>query len=213
MDRISIKGKVFRRGTEEQLHSITVVIVNAAKIQRAYYSGSFDVNAPQTPVCWSADTQLPNPDVPEMQSKQCMDCRHNIRGGAAGGGRSCKFSQNLAVAFSDDLEKIYQLHIPANSIFGRGWRDNLMPLQEYARFLNRHDTLSSNLYTKVYFDDNSIVPKLFFAPTKPLKATEIDIVEGMITHPDTIKAIALDFTRAKENSSPFEKTEGFKITG
>ena len=42
MDRISIKGKVFRRGTEEQLHSITVVIVNAAKIQRAYYSGSFD---------------------------------------------------------------------------------------------------------------------------------------------------------------------------
>ena len=213
MARISIKGKVFSFDTEDQVHAITVVIVNAAKIQRAYYSGSFDANAPQTPVCWSADTQVPSADVPEMQSKRCMDCRHNIRGGAAGGGRSCKFSQNLAVAFSDDLEKIYQLHIPANSIFGRGYRDNLMPLQEYARFLNRHNTLSSNLYTKVYFDDNSIVPKLFFAPTKSLKATEIDIVEGMISHPDTLKAITLDFTRGKETSSPFKKREGFKITG
>ena len=212
MHRVSIRDKVFRFDTEEQVHAITVVIVNAAKIQRAYYSGSFDSNVPQAPVCWSADTQYPNADVPEMQSKQCMDCRHNIRGSAVGGGRSCRFSQNLAIAFPDNLEKSYQLHVPANSIFGRGV-GNLMPLQEYARFLNKHNTLSTNVYTKVCFDGDSIMPKLFFTPTKSLEASKIEIVAGMINHPDTIKAITLDFTRGKENFSPFEKTEGFKITG
>ena len=212
MHRVSIRDKVFRFDTEEQIHAITVVIVNAAPIQRVYYSESFEANAPQTPVCWSADTQYPNADVPEMQSKRCMDCRHNIRGGAVGGGRSCRFSQNLAIAFPDDLEKIYQLHVPANSIFGRG-AGNLTPLQEYARFLNKHSTLSTNVYTKVRFDEDSIIPKLFFTPTKPLEVSEIEIVTGMVNHPDTIKAITLDFTRRKENFSPFEKTEGFKITG
>ena len=159
-----------------------------------------------------AEHEHPDADVPEMQATRCMDCRHNIRGGAVGGGRSCKFSQNIAIVFPADLEKVYQLRVPANSIFGRA-KGNLMPLQEYARFLNKHDTVCSEIYTKLYFDDDSIVPKLFFAPTKPLKVTGIDIVAGMISHPDTLKAIALDFNKGQESFSPFEKTEGFKITG
>ena len=212
MNRVSIRNKTFGFDGAEQEHTLTAVIVNAASIQRAYYSEAFDVDKPQTPVCWSSNTQYPDADVPEMQATRCMDCRHNIRGGAVGGGRSCKFSQNIAIVFPADLEKVYQLRVPANSIFGRA-KGNLMPLQEYARFLNKHDTVCSEIYTKVYFDDDSIVPKLFFAPTKPLKATEIDIVSAMVSHPDTLKAIALDFSRGQESFSPFEKTEGFKITG
>tara|TARA_R110000824_G_scaffold303937_1_gene491784 strand:- start:1747 stop:2385 length:639 start_codon:yes stop_codon:yes gene_type:complete len=212
MNRVSIRNKTFGFDGAEQEHTLTAVIVNAASIQRAYYSEAFDVDKPQTPVCWSSNTQYPDADVPEMQATRCMDCRHNIRGGAVGGGRSCKFSQNIAIVFPADLEKVYQLRVPANSIFGRA-KGNLMPLQEYARFLNKHDTVCSEIYTKVYFDDDSIVPKLFFAPTKPLKVTGIDIVAGMISHPDTLKAIALDFNKGQESFSPFEKTEGFKITG
>jgi len=212
MNRVSIRNKTFGFDGAGQEHTLTAVIVNAASIQRAYYSEAFDVDKPQTPVCWSSNTQYPDADVPEMQATRCMDCRHNIRGGAVGGGRSCKFSQNIAIVFPADLEKVYQLRVPANSIFGRA-KGNLMPLQEYARFLNKHDTVCSEIYTKVYFDDDSIVPKLFFAPTKPLKVTGIDIVAGMISHPDTLKAIALDFSKGQESFSPFEKTEGFKITG
>ena len=215
MRRVSIRNKTFGFDGAEHEHMLTAVIVNAAPIQRAYYSDSFDADKPQTPVCWSSNTQYPDTGVHEvgkMQATRCMDCRHNIRGGAVGGGRSCKFSQNVAIVFPADLEKVYQLRVPANSIFGRP-RGTLMPLQEYARFLNKHDTVCSEIYTKLYFDDDSIVPKLFFAPTKPLKATEIDIVSAMVSHPDTLKAIALDFSRGQESFSPFEKTEGFKITG
>ena len=211
MRKVSIKNKVFSFNGEAHANAIMIVIVNAATVQRAYYSGTFDPSTPQSPVCWSSNTQYPDADVTDIQAKRCMDCRHNIRGGASDGGRSCKFSQRLAIAFPDDLEKIYQLHVPANSIFGRGI-NNLMPLQEYARFLHRHDTSSTSIYTKVYFDEHSIVPKLFFAPKKPLSASEVAVVENMANHPDTTKAITLDFASAQQNFSPFEKTEGYTIT-
>ena len=87
-----------------------------------------------------------------------------------------------------------------------------MPLQEYARFLQRHDTVSTDIYTKIYFDENSIVPKLFFSPKKSLSVSEQAVVEEVVNHPDTTKLIALDFSSAQQSSSPFEKTEGFTIT-
>lgn len=211
MHRISIRDKVFNVAGDSTEHAITAVIVNASTVQRAYYPNAFDATNVQTPVCWSADTQYPSQDVTEAQSKRCMDCRHNIRGGAPDGGRSCKFSQKLALAFSGNLQEVYQLHVPANSIFGRGY-SNFMPLQEYARFLQRHNTVSTDIYTKIYFDENSIVPKLFFSPKKPLSESERTVVEEMVNHPDTTKIIALDFSRAQQNSSPFEKAEGFTIT-
>jgi len=211
MHRISIRNKVFSVDGEDIQNAVTAVIVNASTVQRAYYPNAFDPNTVQTPVCWSADTQYPSQDATEIQSKRCMDCRHNIRGGASDGGRSCKFSQKLALAFSTDLRKVYQLHVPANSIFGRG-QGNFMPLQEYARFLQRHDTVSTDIYTKIYFDENSIVPKLFFSPKKPLSVSEQAVVEEVVNHPDTTKLIALDFSSAQQSSSPFEKTEGFTIT-
>lgn len=211
MRKVSIKNKVFSFNGEEHKNAITIVIVNAATVQRAYYAGTFNPSTPQAPACWSSNTQYPDSDVSDIQAKRCMDCRHNIRGGASDGGRSCKFFQRLAIAFPDNLEKIYQLHVPANSIFGKGTK-NLMPLQEYARFLHRHDTVSTSIYTEVSFDEHSIVAKLFFAPKKSLSASEVAVVESMITHPDATKAIALDFASAQQNFSPFEKTEGYTIT-
>lgn len=210
MRKISIRNKVFSFDGIETT-DITVVIVNAATVQRAYYTKTFTPDTPQLPVCWSPDTRYPAADATEIQAKRCMDCRHNIRGGASDGGRSCKFFQRLALLFPDDLEKVYHLQVPANSIFGKSV-NSAMPLQEYARFLNRHDTTSASIYTKIYFDEHSIVPKLFFAPKKPLGGSQIVVVEKMVKHPDTIEAIALDFTNAQENFSPFEKTEGFTIT-
>ena len=122
MNRISIRNNTFNTGSDEFEAELEIIIVN-----------EFDPNAVQAPVCWSSDTRQPDSQVFEKQAVRCMDCKHDIRGSASGGGRACKYSQKLAVLLKDD-PNVYQLHIPASSIFGRA-KDGHMPLQEYARFL------------------------------------------------------------------------------
>jgi hypothetical protein len=210
MHRISIRNNTFNTGSDEFETQLEIIIVNAAPVQRIYYANEFDPNAMQAPVCWSSDTRQPDSQVFEKQAVRCMDCKHDIRGSASGGGRACKYSQKLAVLLKDD-PNVYQLHIPANSIFGRA-KDGHMPLQEYARFLQQHSTPSMTVFTKMYFDGSSAVPKLFFAPLRPLEETELELSQSMVEHPDTLAAITLDFSRLEEtNSSPFEETEGFTL--
>jgi len=46
MNRVSIRNKTFGFDGAGQEHTLTAVIVNAASIQRAYYSEAFDVDKP-----------------------------------------------------------------------------------------------------------------------------------------------------------------------
>tara|TARA_R100001369_G_C3325037_1_gene169547 strand:- start:4056 stop:4691 length:636 start_codon:yes stop_codon:yes gene_type:complete len=210
MNRISTHGKKFKVGVTEHDY-LECVIVNAAPVQRMYYAHDYNPNAPQKPVCWSSDTNQPDSQVEDKQASRCMDCKQDIRGSASGGGRACRYSQKLAVSMEDDLTDIYQLHVPANSIFGRAVGSH-MPLQEYARFLSKNSTPSVSIFTKMYFDGNSSVPKIFFTPVRSLGETELDVVQEMINHSDTTKAITLDFSNVQETSCPFEKTSGFTIS-
>ena len=210
MNRISIYGKRFKVGDTEY-DQLECVIVNAAPVQRMYYAHDYNPNTPQRPVCWSSDTNQPDPQVEDKQASRCMDCKQDIRGSASSGGRACRYSQKLAVAMEDDLSDIHQLHVPANSIFGRAVGSH-MPLQEYARFLSKNSTPSVSIFTKMYFDKDSSVPKIFFTPVRPLGEAELDVVQEMIDHSDTTKAITLDFPNVQEMSCPFEKTTGFTIS-
>ena len=146
MDRVSIRDRKFTFGIHCQ-DEIECIIVNASQVQRAYYEGEYDPNNPQVPICWSSDTQRPDDEVPKRQATRCMDCKHDIRGSAPNGGRACRFSQKLAVLFENDYA-VHQLHVPANSIFGRQ-NNGHMPLQEYARFLSKNDTSCVSVYTKI----------------------------------------------------------------
>ena len=204
MERLSIKGGTF----PPQNDAIEVVIVNAAKVSRAYFKDQFDPNKTVAPTCWSVDTQRPDQSVPEnqRQSNRCMDCPQNVRG-SAGQGRACRFSQRIAVVFQDDLEKIYQLQLPATSIFGKTVRGQ-MPLQEYARHLSKNNTLCASVITKIYFDSSSPVPKLFFKPVGLLNKEQLEIVEGMIDHPDTHQAITSEVI-SSATSSPFDSVDGY----
>lgn len=202
MDKVSIKDRKFNFGIHTQ-DEIECVIVNASPVQRMYYPNAFDENKPQTPVCWSSDTQRPDENVVDRQATLCMDCEHSVRGSAPKGGRACRFSQKLAVLFENDYA-VHQLHVPANSIFGRASNGH-MPLQEYARFLSKNDTPCVSVYTKVYFDTDSSVPKLFFAPVRSIDSAEKNTVEEMVNHPDTIKAITLNFN-AMENEDMADYT-------
>ena len=205
MRRISVRGKRFRElvGSEEmrvsKSDSMNVVIVNAAPLSRTYYEGTYSPDSPSAPHCWSADTNVPSSDVPEDQrmAPRCMDCPMNIKGSGHGESRACRFQQRLAVALEGQLDKVYQLQLPATSVFGRG-DDGKMPMQAYARFLNAHNTPPIAVVTEMYFDDDSDVPKLFFKPVRPLEEAELQQVASLLEHPDTERAITFTVAKPKE---------------
>ena len=205
MRRISVRGKRFRElvGSEEmrvsKSDSMNAVIVNAAPLSRTYYEGTYSPDNPSAPHCWSADTNVPSPDVPEDQrmAPRCMDCPMNVKGSGQGESRACRFQQRLAVALEGQLDKVYQLQLPATSVFGRG-DDGKMPMQAYARFLNAHNTPPIAVVTEMYFDDDSDVPKLFFKPVRPLEEAELQQVASLLEHPDTERAITFTVAKPKE---------------
>ena len=215
--RISIRGGKFHviaDGEEvtRDLGYMDVVIVNAAPVSRAYYGDAYDPNRVAVPTCWSPDTQLPDREVPQeqRQSARCMDCPQNIRGSGSNGGRACRFSQRLAVVFGDKPDEVYQLQIPATSIFGND-KGGAMGMQNYARLLSKHDTPIVAITTNIYFDRDSVVPKLYFKPVDRLDADTYAAVCEMIDHEDTLRAITLTVPITSEPVSPFSAVEGFEI--
>jgi hypothetical protein len=216
MNRLIIRNREFMElsGVEVTLlpdDSYSAVIVNAAPISRSYYEGDYDPDKLSTPVCWSTDTQTPSADVPAdtKQAARCMDCKHNIRGSGYGSSRACRFSQRLAIMPEGRWGDIFQLRLPATSIFGQA-RDGHMPMQAYARFLKDHDTPVIAVFTQIYFDRHSETPKLFFKPTRPLGDEELSVASSVIDSSETIRAITLEYTPFEGiNKSPFEATSGF----
>ena len=212
MRRLSIRGGTFTDiadGEQTPLgDTVNVIIINAAPVSRSYFGNEFDPNKSTAPVCWSDDTQRPSSNVSEdnVQSRRCMDCTQNVRGSGENGGRACRFQQRLAVVFEGDLEEVYQLQIPASSIFGRA-KDGNMGMQEYARHLSAHDTAVIGVVTNITFDKDSVVPKLYFKPMRPIdKGDGVKIAE-MVVHEDTKRAIT-SFVPVTSEPSPFGVVEG-----
>jgi len=198
-NRISIRGMRFRQyaGGEQVAVSkddaMNIVILNAARISRTYFEGTYDPDNPAPPSCWSADTQTPAPEVPAAQrmSDKCATCPMNIKGSAnSGAGRACRFNQRLAVAIEGELEKVYQLQLPATSIFGDA-KGTQMGMQAYARFLQAHNTPAIAVVTQMSFDVNAETPKLFFKAVRPLAEAELRVAIEAKDSEEAIKAITL----------------------
>lgn len=213
MRRISIRGRRFREivGSEQisvsKDDSMNLIILNASKISRTYYDAAYDPDKTATPHCWSADTQTPSPDVPEDQrmSARCMDCPKNIKGSGQGESRACRYSQRVAVALENNFDEIYQLSLPATSVFGDG-KDGKMPMQAYARFLNAHNTPPIAVVTEMYFDENSDVPKLLFKPSRPLSEAELKSAVALSEHSDIERVLTMYVAKPEEavNTEPKE---------
>lgn len=179
--RISIRGGRFRQivGGEQvavsNSNSMNIVIVNAAPVARTFYAGEYDPDKIVPPACWSPDGRAPASDVPEetRQAVRCGDCPQNIKGSGKGEGRACRFSQRVAVCIEGDYDKVFQLQLPATSIFG-DVNGGHMPMGTYAKFLNAHNTPSIAVVTEMYFDDNADVPKLYFKAVRPLEEDELE---------------------------------------
>ena len=202
--RISIKGGVFREilnGKEVNVsdeRAMNVAIINASKLSRMYFEGTYTEGVTLKPTCWSSDSQTPDQSVPEdqRQASRCNDCKHNIKGSGANGGRSCRFQRRLAVLLEGSVDKkeVYQLTLPATSIFGDGEKGKL-PFDAYVRYVGSHGTRVEAIITEMRFDTSSPTPKLVFKPVRALTDDEAKVAVEMIKAPETIKAITLNVSQ------------------
>jgi hypothetical protein len=195
--RISIRGGKFRMLVDGEQVSVSksdtmnMVILNAADVSRTYYEGSFDPENPSAPKCWSLDTRAPASEVPEdaRMAARCADCPMNVKGSGQGESRACRFSQRLAVSLEGDLDEVYQLQLPATSLFGEA-KGNNMGLQAYIKFLSAHNTPAIAVMTEMRFDEDSNTPKLYFRPVRGLEEDELRVaLEGRDSE-DATKAIS-----------------------
>jgi hypothetical protein len=207
--RISIKGGVWRlmAGGKElavnEDRAMNVVIVNAAPdVARTYYEGAYDPDAQKAaaPVCWSANSKTPDPSVENPQSADCANCPKNVKGSGAGGGRACRFSRRLAVVLENDLSgDVFQLTLPAQSIFGDG-ENGKLPLNSYVKFLAGFNVPVTAVVTEMRFDTNSATPKLTFKAVRPLTEDEYATTSARGSTPEAKAAITM--TVAQANNVP-----------
>jgi hypothetical protein len=195
-NRISIRGGRFRQivdGEEVNVKTdgqLNLVIINAAKLSRTYYAGVYESANPTAPACWSVDTQVPSGDVPAdtRQASRCMDCPQNIKGSGQGDSRACRYNQRLAVMLEGEYDTVYQLQLPATSIFGEA-KDGKMGMQAFAKHLKAHNTPSIAILTQAYFDESCATPKLFFKAVRPLDEEDLKQAVSMKDSDGATKAI------------------------
>jgi len=214
MRRISIKGGAFReivggkeyRVSEER--SLNVFIVKSAEhISRTYYKGTYSDGEAVPPSCWSTDGVRPDADVKNKQSNTCQKCPMNIKGSAQNDSKACRYSQRLAVVLEGELEKeeVYQLTVPATSIFGDGEGANKMPLQAYAKWLVKEGIPACAVVTELRFDIKSPVPKLFFRPIREVNEEEYEIIERLMESEEAARAVSMAVSQA--DNVPAEEEE------
>jgi hypothetical protein len=114
----------------------------------------------------------------------------NIKGSGQGDSRACRFNQRLAITLEGKPDDVYQLQLPATSIFGEAKNGN-MGMQAYAKFLNAHNTPIIAVMTEMYFDENAETPKLFFKPIRPLDEPELRAAVAAKDSEDATKAITM----------------------
>lgn len=174
--RISIRGGIFRMivdGQEvaknEDRHMDVVLVAAAPKTSRTYYAGTYQEGNVTLPDCWSNDGDRPDPRSTKPQASACATCPMNVAGSGQGTSKACRFSHRLAVLLGNSIETsdVYQLVLPAQSIFGKG-ENGKMPLMQYAKFLGGNGLTMNSVVTEMRFDTTSATPKLTFRAVRPL---------------------------------------------
>lgn len=210
--RISIEGGVWRmmvNGKEvaqNEERAMNVVIVAAApKVSRIFYAGVYKKGVVSPPDCWSADGEFPDAKAKNPQSKKCIDCPQNIKGSGQNDSRACRYNQRLAVVLENDVGgDVYQLTLPATSIFGSG-ENGKWPLQTYAKMIASKGVPIPSVVTEMRFDTNSSTPKLTFKPARFLETSDFNTALEQGKSPDAIRAITMTVAQADKVA---EKNDG-----
>jgi hypothetical protein len=132
------------------------------------------------------DGVTPGADVTHPQSIKCASCPQNQKGSkiTADGTKTkaCTYLKRLAVVLvGDDQHRLFQLDGKAMTIFGEGEpHQNKFTLNEYAKKLNIRGYDVAHLVTKLSFDINSSVPKLYFSPVRTITPDEAIWVQELV---------------------------------
>ena len=206
--RISLRGRVFRlvdggkeiaKNTDPHLD---VVIVNGSTtVQKTYHANSYSADETSVPDCWSSNGEHPDAEVETPQHHNCKECPHAIKGSAGGNKTQCRFSQRVAVVLANNpTGDIFQLVIPALSLFGAGDMEH-MPFLQYARYVGSSGFNLNMLITRLTFDTDSDVPKLFFSNVEFLDMDSYNAVVAQGESQIAVNAGKLNFKKKGETAA------------
>jgi hypothetical protein len=196
--RISIRGGVFRKivGGEEvgklTTREMNVIIVNARKnVSRIFYAGKYNPDEIVPPTCWSNDGDAPDASVEDKQSSSCVTCPQNIAGSGDGTSRACRYQRRVAILLEGDTSgDVYQLTVPAKSIFGKG-EGNLHPFESYTKHIAGNGFNINQIITQVSMDLDSDTAKLFFSPVRHITQEEWNVAKEAGSSQESKNAITM----------------------
>ena len=206
-DRIGLKGNRFRLikgGEEEQVKDenfLDVVVVTAnPHVSRIFYKGKFDPDVKTAPTCFSPDGITPFEGVADKQSPKCNGCKQNMVGSATTEhgkkSRACSYSKRLVVVLEGDPDNtLFQIDFKAMSIFGGEAADiknKLYTLTGYNKLLSTRRVRVDGVVTRISFDTESSVPKLFFTPQGFLSEDRVREIEKLSKSAEAIEMATID---------------------
>ena len=210
----NINGTFRRIVNGEQIGSavkgeVDVVIINALpKPSRIFYKDKYDPAKEATlPNCWSNDGDTPEDGVPDPQGFDCNSCPQNIKGSGENGSRACRFQRRLAVlVVGDDAGDVYQMNIPAKSLFGKG-TGNEHPFESYVRYVTANNEALDNIVTRVSFNSESTTMELIFSAQRHITDEEYELVKAARAKPEFGMYIRLTAAQTDKVEKLPEKTE------
>ena len=180
-------------------HQLDVIIVDLlAEPSRQFYASKYDPNAQATlPDCWSNDGKTPDAKAAGRPASSCAVCPKNVEGsGENGKGRACRYLRRIAVLVAGDPSgEVYQMQIPAGSLFGKGV-DSIHPFESYKKFLLANSEAVDTVVTRVMYDLDADTMKLKFQPVRHLTDVEAGFVDAAQEDPETKRYVGLSVVEA-----------------
>jgi len=177
---------------------VNVIIVHMLEnVSRIYYKEKFDPKKEATlPNCWSNIGDKPEAAASDKQSTSCLTCPQNVKGSGDGGGRACRFQRRVSVILEgDETGAVYQLNIPAKSLFGKGV-GNVHPFESYVKYLLANNESIDNVITNVAFDPNADTMELVFTPMRYATDDEYELVRQAQASPEAKMYTAITVAQA-----------------
>jgi len=175
-----------------------IIVHQMPKVSREFYASEYDADAkPTLPDCWSNLGDRPESKAANPQAANCTMCPKNVDGsGAKGKGRACRFNRRIALLLEgDDTGEVYQLKIPAKSLFGKG-EGNTHPYESYGRFLVANGSAPDLVVTTIAYSLEADTMELNFTAARPITDEEWELVQAAQADPDTQRYVSLTVAEA-----------------
>lgn len=212
INRISLRNGKFRfnkGGVEvgvlrEPTLEVVVVAANPAVSRTFYIKPYDDAEAGARPDCYSKEGVKPEADSLAKQADLCALCPQNVAGSAKNGkGKACAYKKRIVTVHPSAIDgDAYAIDVAAMGLFGEDEpSQKLFNLKSYIGALKANGLIVPAVVTKLSFDDESSVPKLFFTPVRTLTDAEWAQVEKRAVS-EEVRAMLDDVDNKVEENKP-----------